>query len=102
MRGGRRGGGDTPEGGGGTILNVVLDIGMSPLGMSLVSGTGSGRAQGRSRNLSNPLHKYGNVFVRASPCHGAAGGSYERPMERGRICVERNGSERSEVASVAN
>src|SRR3990170_6585700 len=83
--------------------------------MSPVSGTGSERARGRERSgaespasqgppaaLSTPFHKYGNVFVRASRCPGAAGGSYERPMERGRICVERNGSERSEVASVAN
>ena len=53
------------------------------------------------RNLSTPFHKYGNVFVRASRGPGAAGGSYERPMERGGNCVERNGSERSQVASVA-
>src|SRR4030066_2082652 len=41
----------------------------------------------------------GRVRLRAQ---GAAGGSYERPMERGVNCVERNGSERSQVASVAN
>src|SRR3990170_5151435 len=52
--------------------------------------------------LGTPLHKYGNVFVRASRGPGAAGGSYEQPMERGGNCVERNGSERSQVASVAN
>ena len=64
--------------------------------------------------LSTPLHKYGNVFVRATRCPGAAGGSYERgdiPISsrtlrsvppKGGNCVERNGSERSEVASVAN
>ena len=40
------------------------------------------------------LHKYGNVCVRSSRCPGAAGGSYERPMERGKNCVERNGSKR--------
>ena len=43
MRGGRRGGlwsewaGTLLSAGGGTILNVVLDIGMAPLGMSPVN-----------------------------------------------------------------
>src|SRR3990172_1354883 len=84
MRGGRRGGlwsewaGTLLSAGGGTILNVVLDIGMSPLGMSPVSGTGSERAHGRERSLSTPFHKYGNVFVRASRCPGAAGCSADR------------------------
>ena len=32
---------------------------------------------------------------------GAAGGSSQRPMERGINCVERNGGERAKVASVA-
>src|SRR3972149_3514174 len=37
---------------------------------------------GKGRRLSAPLPKYGNVFVSASRGPGAAGGSYERPMER--------------------
>jgi len=32
---------------------------------------------------------------------GDAGGSTKRPVERGSVCVERNGSEQAEVASVA-
>src|SRR4030067_626906 len=68
MRGGRRGG----PGGGGRRGGLWSEEEIAS------SGTGSERAHGRERSLSTPLHKYGNVFVRASRCPGAAGGSYER------------------------
>ena len=40
-----RGGGDAPLPLGGTLLNEQLEIGMSPFGMSPVSGIGSERAK---------------------------------------------------------
>src|SRR4030067_729555 len=49
-----------------TLLNVILDRGVSPQGMSPVSGTGSERAQGRELRLRGPLREQG------SPVAGAA------------------------------
>ena len=64
MRGGRRGGlwsewaGTLLSPEGGTLFNILLEIGMSPecppKGMSPVSGTGSERAQDRDRLITEP------------------------------------------------
>ena len=39
--------------------------------------------------------------LRQPGAEGAAGGSTQRRMERGRDCVERNRSERAKIANVA-
>src|SRR3990172_3521668 len=88
MRGGRRGGlwsewaGTLLSAGGGTILNVVLDIGMSPLRMSPVSGTGRERAHGRERSLRGPLREPGSPL--------SASGS--RSLAQGHPAVDADGS----------